>query len=72
MSYLSGIDAPISVLAGTGDSIVPPEQSAAVAAAARNLFRHHVIEGATHNDIRWLGPDLADQVDALARAAIPT
>jgi uncharacterized protein len=47
---LAGLDVPTTVVLGTADSIVPPEQSRAVAEAAARL--HDVVEvaGADHND----------------------
>ena len=55
------------VVYGTRDSIVPPEQSRAVAAAAAGPTRVVVIEGADHNDRALLdGPELIDSIVELA------
>ncbi|KOV89903.1 alpha/beta hydrolase [Nocardia sp. NRRL S-836] len=45
---VSGVDAPAVVLLGTADSVVPPDQSRAVAAAARARLLE--VAGADHND----------------------
>ena len=44
------VDAPTVVVYGSADSIVPPEQSRAVAAAAPRLVRAVEVPGADHND----------------------
>ncbi|QAY62352.1 alpha/beta hydrolase [Xylanimonas allomyrinae] len=61
-------DVPVTVIHGSADEVVPPGQSDAVAAAARNLFEHLVVEGARHNDALWLGPTVADAVERLGDA----
>jgi len=71
MSYLPQVTAPLMVLAGSADELVPLSQSTAVADAAPNLFRFVVVPGATHNDPIWGGEYFAQQVDTLARAAVP-
>ncbi|MCL4722593.1 MAG: alpha/beta hydrolase, partial [Gammaproteobacteria bacterium] len=70
MSRIPHVAVPITVLAGGLDDLVPPAQSAAVADAAPNLFRHVEVPDAGHNDTHWYGPDLAKQVDDLAGSAI--
>lgn len=70
MSRLPQVTVPITVMAGGLDDLVPPPQSAAVANAAPNLFRHIEVPDAGHNDAYWYGPDLPKQVDDLASAAI--
>lgn len=61
-----GLGVPTTVVYGAEDEIVPPEQSAEVAAAAN--ARTVVVKGARHNDRVLLdGRDLLDAVDALAR-----
>ncbi|GIU92122.1 MAG: hypothetical protein KatS3mg011_1028 [Acidimicrobiia bacterium] len=59
-----GIDAPVVVVLGTGDRVVPPEQSRRVADA----FAARVVEvpGADHNDpeLAW-GPKVVDAVASL-------
>jgi fermentation-respiration switch protein FrsA (DUF1100 family) len=64
---LSVVDVPTTVIYGTADTIVPPEQSRAVAEAAAQL--HDVIEvpGADHNDAVLLdGEAVVDAVLELA------
>jgi pimeloyl-ACP methyl ester carboxylesterase len=65
------LDVPVSVVYGDRDSIVPPEQSRAVAEAAPVLSNVTVVAGADHNDAGLVhgGPvidavvDLADQIE---------
>ena len=62
------IDVPTVVVLGTSDSIIPPEQSRAVAAAAPRLRRLVEVPGADHNDLVLLnGPQLVDAVVEVAR-----
>jgi uncharacterized protein len=49
-SALSGVEAPTTVVYGTGDTIVPPEQSRMVAEAAAQLHDLIAVPGADHND----------------------
>lgn len=64
---LAQVRVPTAVVYGTRDSIVPPEQSRAVAAAAAGTTRVVAIEGADHNDRDLLdGPRLIDTVVELA------
>ena len=57
------IDVPIVVVLGTSDSIIPPEQSRAVAAAAPRLWRLVEVPGADHNDLVLLsGRQLVEAV----------
>lgn len=51
------VSAPTTVVYGTADSIVPPEQSRAVARAAANLHAEIAVEGAEHNDAVLLSGD---------------
>ncbi len=61
------IRAPVSVVYGGADSIVPPEQSVAVARAAVHLHALVEVEGADHNDPALLdGPELVEAVADLA------
>jgi uncharacterized protein len=58
---------PTTVVYGTRDSIVPPDQSRAVAAAAAGPTRIVAVEGADHNDRALLeGSELIDAVVDLA------
>lgn len=61
------IEAPTTVVYGTSDSIVPPEQSRAVAAAAAGPTEVVEIEGAGHNDLALL--DSAPLIDAVVELA---
>ncbi len=67
--HIAHVDAPTTVLYGTADSIVPPEQSRAVAAAAAELHRLVPVRGADHNDVVLLaGDDVVQAVVELADA----
>jgi len=70
MQYLPKVTVPITVLAGSADSLVPVAQSTTVANNAPNLFRIDVVDGVDHNDAIWFGSYLASQVDALAQDAV--
>lgn len=62
--HVSRISAPVTVVYGASDSIVPPEQSRAVAAAAGG--RAVEVPGADHNDLTLLdGPELIDAITEL-------
>lgn len=50
LEAIRGVDAPVLVVAGSADSIVPLDQSREVFDAARGPKRLVVIEGADHND----------------------
>jgi fermentation-respiration switch protein FrsA (DUF1100 family) len=64
---LATVSAPVTVVYGSADSIVPPEQSRAVADAAPTLHSVLEIAGADHNDRALLdGPELLDAVMELA------
>jgi pimeloyl-ACP methyl ester carboxylesterase len=65
---LAHVDVPTTVVLGGADTIVPPEQSRAVAEAARRLQELVVVSGAGHNDSALLdGDQLVDAVVDLAR-----
>jgi alpha-beta hydrolase superfamily lysophospholipase len=49
--HLAGVDVPTVVVLGDADTIVPPEQSRTVAAAAKQLHRLVEVPGADHNDV---------------------
>ncbi|HEX7746059.1 MAG TPA: alpha/beta fold hydrolase [Micromonosporaceae bacterium] len=58
-SHIRRVAVPTAVVYGTADSIVPPEQSRAVAAGAAGPVRVTSVEGADHNDLVLLdGPEL--------------
>ncbi len=65
--YLAQVRVPTTVVFGSRDSIVPPEQSRAVAEAALVLKRIVEVKGADHNDGVLLdGDELIDAVVELA------
>ena len=64
------VDVPTTVIYGTADTIVPPEQSRRVAAAAAQLHRLVDIPGADHNDLVLVSGEsvvraVAELVDAI-------
>jgi uncharacterized protein len=64
---LEQVDAPTTVVYGSRDSIVPPEQSRAVTDVASGATRIVRIEGADHNDRALLdGDELIDAIVDLA------
>jgi uncharacterized protein len=64
---MARVAVPTTVVYGTRDSVVPPQQSRAVAAAAAGETRVVAIEGADHNDRALLdGPQLIDAIVELA------
>jgi fermentation-respiration switch protein FrsA (DUF1100 family) len=66
LEHVAATQVPVTVVHGDRDTVVPPEQSAAVARAAPRLVEHLVVPGAGHNDPVLFGPEVAD---ALARLA---
>jgi hypothetical protein len=67
---LRGVQVPVTVVYGSADSLIPPEESRAVAAAAPNLRELVEVGGAGHNDASLLeGPELVDAVVGMADAA---
>jgi uncharacterized protein len=72
LETMPGIHVPTVVVLGTSDSIIPAEQSRAVASAAPELLRLVEIRGADHNDFALLnGPELVDAVVELANEVRP-
>lgn len=68
--HIAEVDTLTTVIYGTADSIVPPEQSRRVAAAAAKLHRLVPISGADHNDLVLVaGDDVARAVVELADAS---
>jgi fermentation-respiration switch protein FrsA (DUF1100 family) len=64
---LTGVKAPVSVVYGSADSVVPPEQSREVAEAAPTLKDVVEIPGADHNDAAIVhGPEVIAAVVRLA------
>jgi alpha-beta hydrolase superfamily lysophospholipase len=67
---IARVRVPTTVVYGSGDSIVPPGQSRAVADAAAQLHRLVEVPGADHNDLVLLdGEAVVTAVVELARAA---
>jgi fermentation-respiration switch protein FrsA (DUF1100 family) len=65
------IEAPILIVAGSGDGTVPFSQSERVFAAARDPKRLVIISGADHNDERLsFGAELVDEVAAFIESSI--
>ena len=70
VQHVARVRAPVSVVYGAQDRVVPPEQSRAVAAAARSLVRVVEVPGADHNDPVLLdGEPLVAEVVRLAEQA---
>ncbi|GAB94850.1 hypothetical protein BJY21_002138 [Kineosphaera limosa] len=69
---LPTIAAPVTVIRGTDDAIVPTGMSQEVARLAPNLHEEVVLDGVGHNDPAMFGPRVAQAVAALSDAAIPT
>lgn len=67
IATIGAVSAPVTVLAGGADDLVPASHSAAVAQRAPQLFRHVELAGVGHNDPIWFGDFLAEQVRDLAR-----
>jgi uncharacterized protein len=59
--YLARVAVPITVVYGTADSIVPPEESRQSVAAAHGPTRLVAVEGADHNDPALLNGDVLVQ-----------
>jgi len=72
-SLIADVDAPVTVVYGTADSLVPPEQSVAVARAAAGGAVEVAVDGAEHNDPRLAGGPavIAAAVELAARAGCP-
>lgn len=69
LDYLAGCAAPVSVLRGGADGIVPNRLSARVAHAVPNLLEDVEVAFADHNDAIWFGRFVADAVLRIADAA---
>jgi pimeloyl-ACP methyl ester carboxylesterase len=67
VEHLRQVEAPVVVVYGTDDDIVPASQSRTVAEAAPRLVRTVAVDGAGHNDLALLsGPEIVDAVVDLA------
>jgi hypothetical protein len=70
-SLVAGIDVPTTVVFGSDDTIIPPDQSRAVAQVAAGDVDVVEIDGAGHNDeVMFTGPELIAAVEALADRSI--
>ncbi len=69
IDVISRTAAPVTVIYGDRDSIVPSALSARVADSAPNLVERLVLEGADHNDPVMFGPAVAEAVLRLADRA---
>ncbi|QSE80963.1 alpha/beta hydrolase [Rhodococcus koreensis] len=69
--FVARIDVPVTVVYGTADTIVPPEQSARVAEAALGDVDTVVLSGAGHNDdMMFGGPEIVRATAELAARAL--
>jgi hypothetical protein len=67
-AHVASVRAPTTVVYGSGDSIVPPQQSRAVADAALKLRQVVEVPGADHNDpVLFDGPQVVEAVIDLTR-----
>jgi uncharacterized protein len=66
VEHLATSDAPVTVIYGDRDAVVPTVLSARVADQAPSLAERVVIAGADHNDPVMFGPRVADAVARLA------
>jgi len=64
--HVRRLECPLVVVYGDRDSVVPPDLSAQVAAAAPSLVDAVVLPGADHNDAVMFGSRMADVVGRLA------
>jgi pimeloyl-ACP methyl ester carboxylesterase len=58
VEHLADVTAPVTVVYGSEDSVVPPDQSRAVAAAAPELSQLVEVAGVDHNDPALVHGDL--------------
>lgn len=71
IDQISRVRCPVLVVAGDRDTIVPPEQSRRLYAAAPEPKRFVVIPGADHNDVALLtGQALLNEVAGFLRSAV--
>jgi uncharacterized protein len=61
---IADVEAPVCVVYGSEDSVVPPDQSRSVAQSAPTLWKLVEVKGADHNDVRLV------QGDALIKAVV--
>lgn len=68
VDHLAGSNAPVTVIYGLDDSVVPSELSARVADRAPFLAERVVLANADHNEPVMFGSRVADAVERLARS----
>jgi uncharacterized protein len=61
---IADVEAPVCVVYGSEDSVVPPDQSRSVAQSAPTLWKQVEVRGVDHNDVRLV------QGDALIKAVV--
>lgn len=68
---IAGLDVPTTVVYGTADDVIPPEQSRAVAAAAAGPVEVVELPGVNHNDeAMFTGAELIAAVERLAERSV--
>ncbi|PID54486.1 MAG: alpha/beta hydrolase [Micrococcales bacterium] len=67
LARIPQVTAPVTVLIGSADDVVPPQQSVQIANAAPNLRDNVVLPGVGHNDEVWFGADMARFIDKAAQ-----
>ena len=70
VQQVKDIRVPTTVVYGTADSVVPPQQSERVAAAAAGPVERVVLPGVDHNDPAMFGAPIVEAVAALAQRAV--
>lgn len=70
LALMPQVKAPVRVLYGEADELVPPDQSRAIAAAAPELLMSEGVPRAMHNDPFWFGPYLAERISDTAADTI--
>jgi len=65
-SRIAGVTAPVLILAGARDTLVPAAQSEELAQVTPNLVAYVEIPKAGHNDAVWFGDVIAGQLSELA------
>lgn len=70
LEHITNVTAPVTVMAGDQDQVVPIELSQAVAEAVPNLYEYIVLPGIGHNAPQWLGTDVVAAVGQLTRHAM--
>lgn len=70
VEHVAEVSVPTTVVYGTADSVVPPDQSERVAAAGGGPVERVVLSGVDHNDAVMFGPQIVAAVVALAHRAV--